>query len=69
MICFFCKGPAHPATGHAYSETCLCCARCYRAFLPWYKARLRNPIALAAVVGIVLRDTWRMLDRTFERPS
>jgi hypothetical protein len=26
--CFFCGGAAHPATGHAYSETCLACRRC-----------------------------------------
>ncbi len=26
--CFFCGGAAHPATGHAYSETCLACHRC-----------------------------------------
>lgn len=26
--CFFCGGAAHPATGHAYSETVLSCRRC-----------------------------------------
>jgi hypothetical protein len=26
--CFFCGGAAHPATGHAYSETVLACRRC-----------------------------------------
>lgn len=26
--CFFCGGAAHPATGHAYSATCLACRRC-----------------------------------------
>lgn len=26
--CFFCGGAAHPATGHAYSPTCLACYRC-----------------------------------------
>jgi hypothetical protein len=26
--CFFCGGAAHPATGHAYSETAIACRRC-----------------------------------------
>lgn len=26
--CFFCGAAAHPATGHAYSPTCLACYRC-----------------------------------------
>lgn len=47
MICFFCKGPAHPSTGHRYSDTCMCCERCYREFLPWFKGRLHNPITQA----------------------
>ena len=49
MTCFFCHGVAHPATGHAYSATAIACGRCYREFLPWYRGRLRNPIAVAAV--------------------
>jgi hypothetical protein len=50
VSCFFCKGPAHPSTGHQYTPTVLCCGPCYRQFLPWYKGRLRNPIAIAALV-------------------
>lgn len=28
--CFFCQGPAHPATGHAYTERVLACRECTR---------------------------------------
>lgn len=33
--CFFCGGAAHPATGHAYSETCLACYRCTVEAFRW----------------------------------
>lgn len=49
MRCFFCKGPAHPATGHAYSATVLACRRCFMSFFAWYRARMHNPIAQAAL--------------------
>jgi hypothetical protein len=48
MKCFFCGGPAHPATGHAYSDTCMACGPCYREFLRFYRGRLANPIARAS---------------------
>lgn len=49
MNCFFCKGPAHPATGHAYNERVLACRNCFVRFFDWYRARMNhNPIALAA---------------------
>jgi hypothetical protein len=48
--CFFCGGPAHPATGCQYTATCIACARCTRDFWRWVKgftnarmARKRGP--------------------------
>lgn len=56
MKCFFCEGPAHPATGHAYSETCIACMRCYLEFFGWYRARMYNPIAKAALADLKKRE-------------
>lgn len=36
--CFFCGGAAHPATGHAYSETVLACWRCTLEAWSWVRA-------------------------------
>jgi uncharacterized metal-binding protein YceD (DUF177 family) len=47
--CFFCEGPAHPATGHQVTPTVLQCQRCHREFIRWYRARMHNPIALVAI--------------------
>lgn len=33
--CGHCKGPFHPATGHAFSETIVCCGVCYGRFVAW----------------------------------
>ncbi len=55
MTCFFCQGPAHPATGHAYSATALACRRCFMSFFAWYRARMHNPIAIVALADMVQR--------------
>lgn len=39
MRCFFCPGPAHPATGHQYTPTVLACASCTRDFFAWVRDR------------------------------
>ena len=49
MTCFFCQGPAHPATGHQLTPTVLQCKRCFLHFWAWYRARLHNPIAIVAL--------------------
>lgn len=49
MACFFCGGPAHPATGCQYTERALACATCVRRFWAWFrpfmkgKGRRRGP--------------------------
>lgn len=37
MRCFFCKGPAHPATGCQWSESVVACERCTREFWRWFR--------------------------------
>jgi hypothetical protein len=49
VSCFFCKGPAHPATGHQVTPTVLACRGCYLHFFHWYRARLHNPITIVAL--------------------
>lgn len=38
MTCFFCHGPAHPATGCAWSATAIACRRCTVDFWRWFRA-------------------------------
>jgi len=35
MKCSQCGGPWHPATGHAWTETCVLCHRCAGYFFGW----------------------------------
>jgi hypothetical protein len=35
MTCASCKGVAHPATGHTWSERTLVCGPCARRFWKW----------------------------------
>lgn len=37
MRCFFCSGPAHPATGCQYSARVVACHRCVVEFWGWFK--------------------------------
>lgn len=37
MGCFFCGGPAHPATGCQYTERVIACGRCTREAWAWVK--------------------------------
>ena len=39
MRCSACKGPAHPATGHAFTATMMLCGPCTRNFIRWIKQR------------------------------
>lgn len=56
MRCFFCNGPAHPATGHAYTPNVLACRRCFMAFFAWYRARMHNPITATALADKTKRE-------------
>lgn len=40
MTCAICHGPYHPATGHAFTESCVLCGPCARDFYQWYKTRM-----------------------------
>lgn len=37
MTCAACGTPAHPATWHAFTATCVLCGPCARDFLAWLK--------------------------------
>lgn len=56
LRCFFCKGPAHPATGHQVTPTVLGCLRCTQHWIKWYRARMHNPIALIAYADLQSRS-------------
>jgi hypothetical protein len=56
VTCFFCRSPAaHPATGHQVTPTVLACRECFLRFFSWYRARLRNPVTLAALADLSRR--------------
>jgi hypothetical protein len=38
--CFFCRGPAHPATGCQYSERVIACRACTVEFWRWFKGHV-----------------------------
>ncbi len=40
MSCFFCNGPAHPATGCQYSERVLACHQCVVDFWKWLRGHI-----------------------------
>lgn len=39
MTCFFCGGPAHPATGCQYSDNVVACRQCAVDFWAWFRAQ------------------------------
>jgi hypothetical protein len=39
MRCASCKGPYHPATGHAHSEKTVICGVCTRSMLKWLEGQ------------------------------
>ena len=40
MMCFFCGGAAHEATGCQYSERVLSCGPCTRRFWGWFRGHI-----------------------------
>ena len=42
MTCSACKGPFHPATGHAHTETMLICGVCATRFKNWVRDHTRR---------------------------
>lgn len=38
--CFFCGGPAHPATGCVYSERVIACYACVVSFWRWFRGHM-----------------------------
>ncbi|GAC1541213.1 MAG: hypothetical protein NVS3B10_05740 [Polyangiales bacterium] len=42
MSCFFCDGPAHPATGCQYSARALACRACTVRFWTWAKQHING---------------------------
>jgi hypothetical protein len=39
MKCMVCKGPFHPASGHAWSEEAVVCGPCIRHFYEWVRGQ------------------------------
>lgn len=40
MFCFFCGGPAHPATGAQYSARVVACYSCVLEMWTWLRKRM-----------------------------
>jgi hypothetical protein len=66
MPCFFCEGPAHPATGSQLSSKVIACGVCTRRFWAWFRAqqhktfggyRFYDYVRAATVRAPVLPDT------------
>ncbi len=42
MICNFCSGPAHPATGCVYGPNTIACRACTVSFWEWARAHVNK---------------------------
>jgi hypothetical protein len=51
MTCFFCDGPAHPATGCQYTERALACWACTVRFWKWFREHQHKWPAFYAAAG------------------